>query len=224
VSGLVLVSEIGGKTGTRAVWRADRPARIRYTIVGSVDPIGRDDITLLLERMRDGDEPARERLIALVYPRLKQMAAQRMRGERPDHTLQPTALVHEVFLRLSRDADRTWRSRVHFFAFAAELMRHILVDAARRRRAVKRGGANVVTELNDALVGINERPELILEVDRLLTRLEALDARQAKVVEMRFFVGLTESEIAEALGLSERTVKREWQMARAWMQKELASR
>lgn len=188
-----------------------------------MDASGPEDVTLLLERMREGDAQARARLIELVYPMLKRMAAQRMRRERPNHTLQPTALVHEVFLCLSNDANRTWRSRVHFFAFAAESMRHILVDAARRRRATKRGGANILTELDSGLVGIAERHDVILEVDRLLTRLELLDTRQAKVVEMRFFVGLSEREIAEALAVSERTVKREWQMARAWIQKELAA-
>jgi RNA polymerase sigma factor (TIGR02999 family) len=180
------------------------------------------DITLLLKRMRDGDDEAREKLLALVYPRLKAMAVQRMKGERRDHTLQPTALVHEVFVRLGGEAEREWHDRVHFFAFAAELMRHILVDAARRRRTLKRGGEVAIVGLDDEFIGIGGHPDVILEIDRLLTRLQTLDARQAKIVEMRYFVGLTEKEIAEALGVSERTVKRDWQMARAWMQKELA--
>jgi RNA polymerase sigma factor (TIGR02999 family) len=181
------------------------------------------DITLLLKRMRDGDDQARATLLALVYPRLKAMAVQRMRSERRDHTLQPTALVHEVFVRLGGESEREWHDRVHFFAFAAELMRHILVDAARRRRTVKRGGEVAIVSLDAEFVGTGEHPDVILEIDRLLTRLQALDARQAKIVEMRYFVGLTEKEIAEALGVSERTVKRDWQMARAWMQKELAA-
>ena len=164
-----------------------------------MEPTEREDVTMLLSRMRDGDNEARARLIALVYPRLKQMAAQRMKNERPDHTLQPTALVHEVFLRLSDEPNRSWHNRVHFFAFAAELMRHVLVDAARRKRAVKRGGPSLPIELDDSLVAIQERPDVVLEVDRLLSRLEALD-------------------------VSERTVKREWQMARAWILKELGSR
>lgn len=183
----------------------------------------RADITLLLERMRAGDDEARAKLLALVYPRLKAMAVQRMKGERRDHTLQPTALVHEVFVRLGGESERLWQDRVHFFAFAAELMRNILVDAARRRRAVKRGGEVEIVDLRDECVGIGEHPDVILEIDRLLSRLQTLDARQAKIVELRYFVGLTEQEIAEALGVSERTVKRDWRMARAWMQKELAA-
>lgn len=179
---------------------------------------------MLLSRMRGGDRDARAQLVALVYPRLKQMALQRMRKERADHTLQPTALVHEVFVRLSDDANRSWHDRVHFFAFAAELMRHVLVDAARRKRAVKRGGPQLPIEWDEALASIQAPPDLVLEVDRLLSRLEGLDARQAKVVEMRFFVGLTEKEVAAALDISERTVKRDWQMARAWILKELGSR
>jgi RNA polymerase sigma factor (TIGR02999 family) len=189
---------------------------------GGMDPAPRDDITLLLKRMRDGDGDARNRLITLVYPQLRRMAAQRLRGERRDHTLQPTALVHEVFLRLGGGGNVAWRNRAHFFALAAELMRNILVDAARRKRAAKRGGAAAFVELDDSLASIDERPDLILEVDRLLTRLETLDSRQAKIVEMRYFAGLTEDEIADALDVSERTVKRDWSMARAWMRKELS--
>ena len=184
------------------------------------DHVG-EDVTMLLTKMREGDKDARARLIALVYPRLKRMAAQRMKGERREHTLQPTALVHEVFIRLAGDTSREWGSRVHFFAFASELMRHILVDAARRHRATKRGGSIELTELNDSLAGVRKDLNVVVEVDRLLTRLQALDARQAKVVEMRCFAGLTEREIALALGVSDRTVKRDWQMALAWMRKEL---
>ncbi len=182
-----------------------------------------DDITSLLHSMRHGDGEARARLISLVYPQLKQIAAQRMRGERRDHTLQPTALVHEVFLRLAGAAEVEWRNRSHFFALSAELMRNILVDAARRRRTVKRGGNAELVEIRESLTQVVERPDIVLEVDRLLTRLHLLDSRQAKVVEMRYFAGLTEQEIAAALGVSERTVKRDWNMARAWMLKELSA-
>ena len=177
---------------------------------------------MLLKQMRDGDEDARARLIALVYPELRRMAARCMRGERPDRTLQPTALVHEAFVRLASGAKVDWRDRTHFFALAAEVMRRILVDAARRRRAAKRGGTATVVELEDSQGWMVERPEVILDVDRLLGKLEELDARQAKVVEMRCFAGLTESEIAAALDVSERTVKRDWAMARAWMGKQLS--
>ena len=188
-----------------------------------MSPAEPDDITLLLKRMQDGDGDARARLISLVYPELRRMAARRMRGERPDHTLQPTALVHEAFVRLAGTRDIDWENRVHFFALAAEVMRNVLVDSARRRRAVKRGSGAQAKALDDWDAEVYERPDSILDVDRLLARLRAMDARQAQVVEMRFFAGLTEREIADAMDVSERTIKRDWSMARAWMRKELST-
>jgi RNA polymerase sigma-70 factor, ECF subfamily len=180
------------------------------------------EITLLLDRAREGDAAARAKLVALVYPELRRMAAERMRHERPNHTLQPTALVHEAFLRLVASDQISVQNRGHFFALSSELMRQILVDYARRRRAVKRGGGAELLELETWQSQIEERPDLVIEIDRLLTRLSALDPRQARVVEMRYFSGLTEDEIAAVLGVSERTVKRDWNMARAWMRKELS--
>jgi RNA polymerase sigma factor (TIGR02999 family) len=188
-----------------------------------MSPAEQDDITLLLKRMQDGDGDARARLIALVYPELRRMAARRMRGERPGHTLQPTALVHEAFVRLAGTRDIVWENRVHFFALAADVMRNVLVDSARRRRAAKRGSGERAKALDDWDAEVYERPDLILDVDRLLERLRAMDARQAQVVELRFFAGLTEREIAEAMDVSERTIKRDWSMARAWMRKELST-
>jgi RNA polymerase sigma factor (TIGR02999 family) len=182
-----------------------------------------DAITLLLQQMRGGDEDARSRLIALVYPQLRRIAAHCMRAERRDHTLQPTALVHEAFVRLASGAGVDWRDRAHFFALSAELMRRILVDAARRRRSLKRGANVEAVELDEAHGWVIERPDVILGVDRLLERLAALDARQARIVEMRYFAGLTEPEIAEILDVSERTVKRDWSMARAWMRQQLTT-
>jgi len=182
-----------------------------------------DDITLLLKRMQDGDGDARTRLIALVYPDLRRMAARRMRGERPGHTLQPTALVHEAFVRLAGTKDIVWENRLHFFALAAEVMRNVLVDSARRRRAAKRGSGAQARSLDEWDVEVYEQPDLILDVDRLIGRLRSMDARQAQVVEMRFFAGLTEREIADAMDVSERTIKRDWSMARAWMRKELSA-
>jgi RNA polymerase sigma factor (TIGR02999 family) len=186
-----------------------------------MDKDGSDDLTLLLQRMQRGDGDARAQLIAAVYPHLKRIAANRMRGERSDHTLQPTALVHEAFLRLAGTRQIEWRDRIHFFAASAEVMRNILVDSARRRRSLKRGADPHVLDLREWDVQVQEHPDLILEVDRLLDRLAALDQRQAQVVEMRYFGGLSEEEIGEALGISARTVKRDWSMARAWMRKEL---
>jgi RNA polymerase sigma-70 factor (ECF subfamily) len=187
----------------------------------------RQDITLLLEQMQHGDGDARAQLITLVYPELRRLAVARLRAERNDHTLQPTALVHEAFVRLSGTARIEWRNRAQFFALVAEIMRHVLVDAARRRRAEKRGGDAQVVDL-DGLDGVDvsvyEQPDLILDIDRLITRLEGLDRRQARVVELRYFAGLTETETASALGVSARTVKRDWRMAKAWMRKELSRR
>jgi RNA polymerase sigma-70 factor, ECF subfamily len=181
------------------------------------------DITLLLDQMQHGDDDARAKLITLVYPHLKRLAAGRLRGERADHTLQPTALVHEAFVRLSGSPNIEWRNSAQFFGLVAEIMRNVLVDAARRRRASKRGSGERAVELDD-LATIQECPDVVLDIDRLLDRLQALDRRQARVVELRFFAGLTEPETARTLGISERTVKRDWNMARAWMRRELSGR
>jgi RNA polymerase sigma factor (TIGR02999 family) len=182
-----------------------------------------NQITLLLEQVRHGDYDARAKLAAAVYPELKKVAAGRMRSERPNHTLQPTALVHEAFLRLVASNQIQWQNRNHFFAMSAELMRQILVDYARRRRAAKRGGCAAALELEEWQAQMEERPDLVIDIDRLITRLSSLDKRQAQIVEMRYFSGMSEKEIAEALDISERTVRRDWNMARAWMRKELSA-
>jgi RNA polymerase sigma factor (TIGR02999 family) len=192
-----------------------------------MNPLAPGEITVLLEQMQHGDDAARAKLITLVYPQLKRLAAGRLRGERSDHTLQPTALVHEAFVRLSGTSNIEWRNRAQFFGLVAEIMRNVLVDAARRRRTSKRGsGARAVDldDLGNLEVSIHEHPDIILDVDRLLLRLNALDRRQAQVVELRYFAGLTEPETARTLGVSERTVKRDWNMARAWMRRELSGR
>lgn len=189
-----------------------------------MNPLAPDEITLLLEQMQHGDDAARAKLITLVYPQLKRLAAGRLRGERADHTLQPTALVHEAFVRLSGTSNIEWRDRAQFFGLVAEIMRNVLVDAARRRRTSKRGSGARAVDLDDLDVSIHEDPDVILDVDRLLVRLNALDRRQAQVVELRYFAGLTEPETARTLGISERTVKRDWNMARAWMRRELSGR
>jgi RNA polymerase sigma-70 factor (ECF subfamily) len=192
-----------------------------------MNPLAPGEITLLLEQMQLGDDAARAKLITLVYPQLKRLAAGRLRGERTDHTLQPTALVHEAFVRLSGTSNIEWRNRAQFFGLVAEIMRNVLVDAARRRRTSKRGSGARALDLDDLDnldVSIHEHPDVILDVDRLLLRLHALDRRQAQVVELRYFAGLTEPETARTLGVSERTVKRDWNMARAWMRRELSGR
>jgi RNA polymerase sigma factor (TIGR02999 family) len=185
-------------------------------------PVG---VTALLERWSAGDRAAAERVLPLVYGELRRMAARQLRAERGPHT-QATAIVHETYLRLTEHAGLTWPSRHHFFAFAAHLMRRILVDHARRRNRAKRGGLlRRVT-----LAEIEEHGELGLAratdleaLDEALTRLEALDARKAAVVELRFFSGMSIEETAAQLGVSVETVGREWRRARAWLYEALTT-
>jgi len=176
-----------------------------------------DDITMLLVRIRKGDSGAEERLASLVYDDLRRMAYACMRGERGNHTLQPTALLHEAWITLVRDAEIDWQNRAHFFALAARAMRRILVDYARSHRSSKRGGVHNRIELTDSLVVAEDHLDKILFVEESLQELMQLDPRQAGIVEMRYFGGLTEDEIGAALGLSTRTVKRDWKMARGWL-------
>lgn len=178
-------------------------------------------ITALLGQWRDGDKDAGDRLIEIVYAELHRMASGAMRRERGEHTLQTTALVHELYLRLCGSAPVDWQDRSHFFAVAARQMRRILVDHARRVRSDRRGGGQIKIELWDADGGACDFDERLLAVDESLTRLEALDARTAKVLELRFFGGLTEAEAAEALNVSIATLKRDWDFARTWMASQL---
>ena len=179
------------------------------------------EITRLLDELREGNQDAASRLIEAVYPELKRIAAHLLQLERPDHTLQPTALVNEAYLQLLGDSHRDWKNRMHFFAAAAQSMRRILVDYARMRRAAKREGARLKVELTDVLAITDDRLEEVIAIDEALTRLAEWDARQCRVVELRFFGGLTEEETAEVLGISPRTVSREWNVARAWLHGEL---
>jgi RNA polymerase sigma-70 factor, ECF subfamily len=180
-------------------------------------------ITTLLNQWRSGDHDAGNRLIEIVYRELRRAAARYMRRERSDHTLQATAVVHEVYLRLSGAAGVEWKDRGHFFAVAAQQMRRVLVDHARRARSDKRGGAQVRLPLQECDGQPVELDERMLAVDEVLCRLEALDPRAAKAVELRFFAGLSESEAAEALEVSLATVKRDWDFARTWMAAQLAA-
>jgi RNA polymerase sigma-70 factor, ECF subfamily len=175
----------------------------------------------MLGELRAGRREVESRLIEAVYPELRRIARRYMRAERPTHTLQATALVNEAWLQLAGSADMDWQNRSHFFAVAAQLMRRILVDHARQRKAWKRDGRRQRTELSDTLVICDDRLDEILLVDAALTRLAQWDPRQSKVVELRFFSGLTEDEAAEILGVSPSTVKRDWRMARAWLHGEL---
>ena len=172
---------------------------------------------MLLRAWSRGDEAAGERLFPILYDELRRQAGRYMRRERRTHTLQPSGLVHEAYLRLAGAPDLEWRSRAQFFAIAARVMRQVLVDYARRRRAAKRKGCQVTLADADAAVA----PLDLLDLEDALEELAVLDARQARVVELRFFGGLDVEETAEVLGLAPRTVKRDWQTARAWLQHRL---
>lgn len=177
--------------------------------------------TQLLKAWSGGDRVAADRLFPLVYDELRRLAHAKLRRERPGHTLSTTALVHEAYLRLIDQTRVEWQSRAHFFAIAAQAMRRILVDYARRRCAQKRGGPQRPLALEEGQVAVDEQAALVVTLDAALRRLGARSERMACVVECRFFGGLTQRETAEALGVSARTVRRDWQKARAWLYKEL---
>lgn len=179
-------------------------------------------ITDLLHRWRLGDEQAASQLMELVYGELHRIAAREMRRETAGHTLQTTAVVHEAYLRICRSEPVEWKDRAHFYAVAAQQLRRVLVDHARRIHSGKRGGGVVKLSLWDSdspAIGIDER---VLAVDQALGRLESLDPRAAQVVELRFFGGLSEAEAAEALRISVATLKRDWEFAKAWLASQLA--
>jgi RNA polymerase sigma factor (TIGR02999 family) len=180
------------------------------------------DITRLLQAWSAGDKQALDDLLPLLYRELRSLAASYIRRERKDHTLQATALVHEAYLRMVDQTQVQSQSRTQFFAIAANLMRQILVHHARRHRAVKRGGGNKV-QLNDAVAAVEQPGSDLIALDQALDRLAELDPRQARIVELRFFGGLTEEEIAGVLAISLATVQRNWRIARAQLQHELSS-
>jgi RNA polymerase sigma factor (TIGR02999 family) len=181
------------------------------------------DVTDLLLSWRQGDAGALDRLIPLVYDELRRVARRHLRGESPGHALQATALVHEAYLRLV-DVDRmTLTNRAHFFGVAATLMRQIVVDYARRQRADKRGGGVTVLSLDEASPSARTSSVDVLALDEALDALSAIDARQCRVVELRFFAGLNIDEAAEALDVSPATVEREWALAKAWLYRRLSS-
>jgi len=178
------------------------------------------EVTLLLARVKGGDQSAMGRLIPLVYKELRRLAGHYLKDERIGHTLQPTALVHEAYLRLAGQDRADWQNRAQFMGVAAQLMRRILVDYARQRAAAKRAPGAVDFELG----ATSDNTEEVLVVDEALGRLAALDPQQGRVVEMRYFGGLSVEETAEALGVSPRTVKRDWAMAKAWLRSELSAK
>ena len=179
-------------------------------------------VTALLDELERGDRKAASRLLPIVYSELRRLAAHYMRGERPGQTIQPTELVHEAYLRLVGQERISWRGRTHFLAMAATSMRRILIERARRKSAEKHGGGGEKIQLEDSIMFSPERSSGLLALDEALTRLADLSPRQSRVVELKFFAGLTIEEIAEAEGVSPRTVKQEWSVARAWLHKEIA--
>jgi RNA polymerase sigma factor (TIGR02999 family) len=196
-------------------------------------------VTKLLSGAADGDSRAAADLLPLVYDELRELAAQRLRSERADHTLQATALVHEAYMRLvgpagteggagpDAESSAVWRNRAHFMALAARAMRRVLVDHARRRAAAKRGGLGAPggpragSAQPDDLPGPHSRPDEVLALEELLSRLAGLDERKARVVELRVYAGMTGEEIAEALGIARSTVAEDWAVARAWLSSQM---
>jgi RNA polymerase sigma factor (TIGR02999 family) len=184
-----------------------------------VDP---KTITEALNGLARGDEAALDLLVPVVYREMKRLAASHLRNERPGHTLQPTALAHEAYLRLVGRENIQWQNRAHFLGVTARVMRDILVDHARRRKAQKRGGGNPLTVFDEALAVAGDRPIAFDDLDQALVDLARLSERQARVVELRYFGGLTIEETGEVLGVSVVTVKRDWATARAWLYRELS--
>jgi RNA polymerase sigma-70 factor, ECF subfamily len=182
--------------------------------------VEKGEVTQLLNAMTRGDSGAAEKLLPLVYTELHRLAASYMRRERPDHTLQATALINEAYLRLAR-GDEEWNNREHFIGMAANVMRHVLVDYARAHKAQQRDGGMKRVELREDLAVSAEKLEEVVALDEALSGLESSHPRQAKVVELRYFGGLSMEQIASLLGVSERSVKRDWSLARIWLFREL---
>ena len=182
------------------------------------------DVTLLLNKLAAGDQKAAAELVPLVYEELRRLAVRHLAHERPSHTLQATALVHEAYIKLAAQEDAKWQNRAQFFAVASQAMRRILVDYARGKQRIRRGGKQKKVPLDDVLLVSPGDTEEVLAVHESLSRLEALDARQARIVELRYFGGLTVEEIAEVVGISAKTVMRELNVAKAWLYGDLRDR
>ena len=189
-----------------AVFTAGRPAR---------------DVTLILEAIRRGKTNADDEFLPLVYDELRALARRAFARERPGHTLQPTALVHEAYIRLMGGAKVQWESRAHFFRTAAQAMRRILIDSARRKATEKHGGGKTAPMIDVEGMAGNSRPDDLLALDECLQRLESIDHRMAEVVKLRYFVGLSVEDTASTLGVTSRTVRRDWTAAKAWLLREV---
>jgi RNA polymerase sigma factor (TIGR02999 family) len=180
------------------------------------------NVTELLVGWSNGDKEALDRILPIVYDELRKQAARYLRRERVGHTLQTTALIHEAYIRLVDQKNVRWQNRAHFFGISAQLMRRILVDHARSKRRAKRGGSDIRVSLDDAHLITKETELDIIAVDEALERLAKIDEQQSKIVELRFFSGLTVEETAEVLNISPATVKRDWSMAKAWLHREIS--
>lgn len=179
------------------------------------------DVTVLLRAWGKGDKEALDRLMPLVYNELHRLAQGYMARERPGHSLQPTALVNEAYVRMVDATNVDWKDRAHFFAVCARMMRRILIDRARARAYQKRGGGEAALSLDESLAAAADKDAELVALDEALTRLAAVDARKSRVVELRFFTGLGVEDIAAALNVSPETVMRDWKMAKAWLYREL---
>ncbi len=188
-----------------------------------MDKAAASQITEILNAWNGGDREAKDRLLPFVYDELKRRARYFMARERAGHTLQPTALVHEAFLSLSKTSGVDWQDRGHFYAIASKMMRQILIEHARKHAADKRGGGQIHLSVDDVQLPIEQRSRSMVALDEALDKLALIDEKQAAVVEMRFFGGLSNAEIAEALELSERTVIRLWKASKFWLYRELGS-
>jgi RNA polymerase sigma-70 factor, ECF subfamily len=187
-------------------------------------PDAEGEVTRLLVQLRAGKEDVAGQLVPLVYDELRRIAGALMRRERPDHTLQATAVVNEAYLRLAGEQEIQWQNRAHFFAIAAKTMRRVLLDYARQRHAERRGGEGArKVDIDAELLITDDRLEDVVALDEVLSRLSEMDPEQGRIVELRFFAGLNVEETAEVMGISPRTVKREWKLAKAWLDRELAT-
>jgi len=187
-------------------------------------PTSMSEITLVLEAISTGDVRAAEELLPLVYDELRRLAAVRLAKEAAGHTLQPTALVHEVWLRLAGNSQQAWQNRAHFFGAAAEAMRRILIERARRKSRLKRGSGQTMLNIADLDVAAALPDDMILLVDEALEQFKLEDPEKARVVILKFFGGLTDREVAEIIGMTERTVRRQWTYAKAWLYENISGK
>jgi RNA polymerase sigma factor (TIGR02999 family) len=204
--------------------QSDHPAeQLSSREESAITAPSRDEITRLLVAWQRGDRPALEKLMPLVYDELHRQAVRFFSRERAGHTLQPTALVNEVYLRLVNQRETGWKNRAQFFGLAAQMMRRILVSHARARHAAKRGGMEQCITLQEGLAVGSRKDMNVLVLDEALKKLEAIDLEKSRMVELRFFTGLSVEETAQVMGMSSRTIKRQWRTARAWLRREIAA-